>query len=226
MKVLIGRPKLRRRIKVAVSIGVFDGVHLGHQYIFKRLAELSRSNNIKSLVITFFPHPDIVLKKQFKGYITTDEEKYSLIQNMGVDFLWAVKFTKRVYSKSGRDFLNYINRFFEVKFLVAGRNFSLGRNKDITGANFSRKIKPGGPFIKLVKNLKFGKSKISSSYIRRLIKNGDFQKVSKLIGRPYSVSGRVTSGRKIAGRVLGFPTVNIDYDGKILPLPGVFLVLV
>ena len=222
MKVFSSPPKLSRRIKVAAAIGVFDGVHLGHMRIFRQLAETARKNNLKTLVITFSPHPDIVLRKNFSGYITTDLERQKLIRNQGVDFLWVVKFNKKIYLRPGRDFFDYISRFFDVKFLIAGGDFALGYKRDITAAVLNNRFKNYGLRVKLIKHFKKQGRKVSSSFIRSLIKNGDFKKANKFIGRNYSICGKVIRGRGFAGKVLGFPTANIDYDSKILPDAGVF----
>lgn len=227
MKLILGRPRRRRRrTPVFFTIGVFDGVHRGHRYIIDSVVKEAKRNHSRSLLITFFPYPQDFLQKRFWGYLTTLEEKVRILRRLELDYVWIMKFDYSLYLKKGEEFIQYIKRYFNIKKLFVGEDFRFGYRQEADIRKIENIGKEKGFSLRIVKSLKVGKRKISSSFIRELIKRGQLELAESFLGYPYYLGGVVRRFSKLAGSVLGFPTANLETKGKLLPPEGVYIVKV
>jgi len=215
----------RRLVNPVVTLGNFDGIHLGHQKIFERVkAEASRIGG-ESVVITFEPHPLKVLSPHpCPPLLTPLRKKILLFEQLGMDVVLCIEFTKMFSEISPFDFVKNIlvDRVGAHKVIV-GFNFHFGKNKK-GNPQILRQI--AGQFtlqVEIIDSLIIEGTTVSSSKIRELIKNGQVEKASKLLGRHYSILGKVIEGAK-RGRLLGFPTANLETSTELTPLPGVYAV--
>lgn len=225
MKLIRGVPDTRLGLKnTAVTIGNFDGVHLGHQEIFNELLETSRSINGKSVVISFNPHPlEILFPGRCPSLINTFREKAELLSRMGIDFLVCLRFSKEFSETDPLSFINdVLLKKIGMKKLLVGYDFGFGKGRK-GSIDF---IKEGslrlGYEMKVIEPLKLGDVIVSSTLIRKLVSEGNVERAVTYLGRPFSIRGRVVSG-SARGRTLDFPTANISTFNKMVPKNGVYL---
>lgn len=210
----------------AVCVGVFDGLHLGHQFLLQQLVKEAKSRSLTSVAVTFEPHPRIVLSKgnDRVGLLTTPSERDQLFEQTGVDNLVIIPFTRDFSDLPARDFLNlYLSVRLKAKFMLMGYNHRFGSD-DIPPDQYPALADSVG--IQTLRASAFSLpngAKISSSEIRNALANGDISLANSLLGRPYSLSGNIVHGDAI-GRQLGFPTANIvpDDNLKLIPADGVY----
>ena len=206
-----------------LTIGVFDGVHLGHQYLISQLTEHTRRQNLLSGVVTFRQHPREVLSPQTKlPYLTSLAEKVSLLKNEGVDAVITLSFTREFARLSVRQFVSLLKKYLRMRGLIIGPDFALGRNRE-GNADTLRKLGQDMSFrVTVIPPVRVNDEMVSSTAIRDALADGDMKKVASLIGRSFSLQGRVTTGAG-RGSELGFPTTNLDIDPKqALPAEGVY----
>ncbi|WP_175638887.1 bifunctional riboflavin kinase/FAD synthetase [Metabacillus schmidteae] len=210
--------------EMVLALGYFDGVHKGHQKVILKAKEIAEDSGLKSAVMTFHPHPLVVLRKQEDiEYITPLNEKIRLIEQMGIDFLFVVEFTKEFASLLPQQFVDEFIINLNAKHVVAGFDFTyghLGKGSMETMPFHSRE-----QFLHTtVEKLTDHDRKVSSSLIREVIHRGDVTYAEILLGRPHSVNGTVIHGDK-RGRTIGFPTANIEVEENyLLPPTGVYAV--
>jgi len=213
---------LKSRPKCAASIGIFDGVHLAHSAILKRVVSQAKAGGLKSLLISFYPHPMCFYHKKFSGYITLPEEKIRILEETGLNYFWQVKFDKKIAGMSGEEFINYVLRFFNIKKIIVGSDFKLGRKAETGVKKLSEICGDKGVGIEAVKQIRKKGFVVKSSLVRRLIRKRDFHQAGLFLGRPYFISGIVRKGRGI-GKGLLVPTINLSVEDKVLPPDGVYL---
>ncbi|MBA2873946.1 bifunctional riboflavin kinase/FAD synthetase [Thermaerobacillus caldiproteolyticus] len=208
-----------------MALGYFDGIHLGHQEVIRTAVNLAAEKGYKSAVMTFHPHPSVVLgkKEQHIHCITPLKQKEQLIAHLGVDYLYIVEFTSSFAELLPQQFVDQYIIGFHVKHVVAGFDFTYGRLGK--GTMETLPFHSREQFTQtIVPKLTLKGEKISSTSIRRLLKNGAVEQLSQLLGRFYEVEGTVISGEK-RGRTIGFPTANIELtDDYLLPALGVYAV--
>lgn len=209
------------------AIGFFDGIHRGHQKLIQSAITKAREEGKDSAVITFFPHPSVVLKKEnsLTNYLTPIPEKQKILEGMGVDKLYLINFNQVLSKVEPEEFINHFIIGMNVKHLVAGFDFSYGyRGK---GSMNTIKEHAKGEFnYTTIKPVKENEEKISSTLIRNHLINGCIQEANHLLGRSYRVRGVVVQGDK-RGRTIGFPTANLKLnDDFFLPRVGVYAVAV
>lgn len=217
-----------KKVGCIVTIGVFDGIHLGHKFILEKLKEEARRQKTPSLLITFDAPPETVLEKshlhrpdEFHGFLTDMEDKKNILSSCGIDYLWFLESSKHLFKLSGKEFLEHLFGNFSPTCLIVGEDFRFGY-KGKSGIRYLRKISARYGFtVIVVKKMRKGGRIVSSSFIRHLIKNAEFGKIRNFLGRDYFVKGKVVKGAGI-GRRLGYPTANIDYDGYAIPLSGIY----
>lgn len=199
---------------VCAAIGNFDGVHLGHQ---KLIAEC-KMHEYKSAVLTFYPHPSVYLKK-ITNYplITPLEKKCDVISRLGIDYLIIVEFNEEVANMKKEDFILKLKQM-NIKSVVCGYDFTFARKAEGTILDLAKEFE----FYEVKKYL-LGNIRVSSTYIRELITTGNVLEASRLLGREYSIRGKVIYGSQ-NGRLIGFPTANLYYSNYILPADGVYFV--
>ncbi len=208
-----------------ITLGTFDGVHLGHNSVVKSLIRHSLKAGCRSLVVYFKQSPKSVLSGK-SGLITLPEERAGLLRGLGADAAEPLEFTPEMASMDHRRFFKEVLlKRFRMRGLLAGRDFAFGKNRKGDVRFLRRACKTAGVRLKILPFVTSGGHKISSSAVRVLLKNGDIRTANRWLGRHYEVAGKVIKGAGI-GRLLGFPTANIAAaPSKILP-PGVFAVKV
>ncbi len=213
---------MKSRPKCVASIGIFDGVHLAHSAILKRMVFQAKAGGLKSLLISFYPHPMCFYHKKFSGYITLPEEKIRILKETGLNYFWQVKFDKKIAGMPGEEFINYILRFFNIKKIIVGSDFKLGRKAETGVKKLSEICGDRGVEVEAVKQIRKEEFVVKSSLIRRLIRKRDFHQAGLFLGRPYFISGVVRKGRGI-GKGSLVPTINLSVENKVLPSDGVYL---
>ncbi|MEW5951531.1 MAG: bifunctional riboflavin kinase/FAD synthetase [Elusimicrobia bacterium] len=207
----------------ALTIGTFDGVHLGHLSLIKKLKEEASKLSVISKVLFFPIPPRFYITGKFEGnLITTSEERKKLLLKSGADKAEELIFDERIRNMSASEFFEkFILNKHKTKILAVGPDFALGKDREGGHSFLSAKCRENSIKFFHAESVKFDGHKISSTLIRSFIKNGEVEKASFCLGGPYFLSGRVIKGAGI-GRKIGFPTANLQTDAhKILPL-GIF----
>jgi riboflavin kinase / FMN adenylyltransferase len=211
--------------KYSLAIGFFDGLHKGHQTVIKKAIDKAKELSIRSAVMTFNPHPSHVLGggENKIGYITPFEEKKRLLESMGVDAVFVVKFDMQLASLKPSEFVDLFIKSLGVKHVTAGFDYSFG-SKGAGTMEDMKKLSAGEYETTIVGKVTDNADKISSTRIRKLLSEGNVEEASLLLGRNFRTIGTVVGGEK-KGRQLGFPTANVSpSEGSILPENGVYAV--
>lgn len=214
-----GRPRV-------VAIGSFDGVHRGHRRIIEQAVEESRAAGGESVVLTFDPHPLTVLAPGEKpALLTTAEEKARIIRELGVEVLLVIPFDTRLAGMSPEDFsLLILAREIRAQMVMVGYNFTFGHRGAGNADLLARLGRRHGYEVRIFSPITVGGEPVSSTLIRQCLAAGEVERAACLLGRYYSLSGRVGPGDG-RGRELGFPTANLTWPGeKLLPADGVYAV--
>lgn len=210
--------------KIYFTIGNFDGVHLGHQQFLKTVHEEAASSNSKFVVVTFVPHPAFVLKNQHSFLLNTYEDRRSFLETLGVDYLYEIDFNRDFSTLTPGGFLdNYLFRHPGIKKIFLGHDFAFGANKSGDFHFVEEYCRLKNVALTIQNEYKFNGQNVSSSVIRNLIVTGNLENVPKLLGREFSISGRVIKGAG-RGKQIGFPTANLGYEKECLvPANGVYI---
>jgi riboflavin kinase/FMN adenylyltransferase len=206
-----------------LTIGVFDGVHLGHQRLLKELRDKASDMGLATAVITFKAHPlSILTSGKPVKWLGELNERIKLIKEQGIDTVIALSFTKEVKDLSASDFIHKLHEHFNLKGLIVGPDFALGKGRE---GNIKRLKELGskiGYFVEVMPPFIIGDEVVRSSRIRKLVAEGDVAKAGRFLGRPFVIRGKVITGDG-RGRTLGFPTVNLDLDPDMaIPKDGVY----
>jgi riboflavin kinase/FMN adenylyltransferase len=224
--------KIEKPFKNAViTIGNFDGVHIGHQALFHEVVEKAVSLDGTSIVMTFEPHPVRVLKQNVHLHlITLYEQKVELIENSGVDVLICIPFTKEFAAISAKEFVeDVLLKSIGMKAIVVGKDYTFGKNREGNIDLLKTYAKNLGFEVVVadwIQTSKNGPGRISSTRTRELVMAGKVDEAQKLLGRYYQLRGIVTAGRNRGGKLLGFPTANINLHDELCPKNGVYAVTV
>ena len=210
-----------------LTIGSFDGIHLGHQKLITELVKSARQGNVPAAVITFTPLPAVFLRNiKNPFYISTLEDKYQLLENLGVDILVTLDFNKELAEYSARDFMQLLNTYLGIRRLFVGQNFSLGRNKY---GNIPTLIDLGKELnysVEILDPVLINDEIVSSSLIRSSLLSGDIKKANQMLGRKFHVLGNVIKGDG-RGYEIGYPTANIKISpNQLYPKNGVYITMV
>jgi riboflavin kinase/FMN adenylyltransferase len=207
----------------ALTIGVFDGVHLGHQLLINRVKEKAAAANLESGIVTFLHHPRLVLGRQSHiTLITTMEERIRLMHEMGLDHVIPLSFTTNLSRLSARDFIEAISRHLKLRELVIGPDFALGREREGTFENLEAIGRELGFSVEVVQPLLYHGEVISSTAIRGALARGEIGKINKFLGRRFTISGQVAHG-DARGKTLGYPTANLTpEEDQAIPADGVY----
>lgn len=211
---------------LALSLGMFDGVHLGHKSILDELNLISKQKNLQSAVLTFWPHPRLVFNPDDDlKLLTTAEEKTRLFEAYGLQTLFLKEFDEDFRNLSGEDFVKKILvEKLNVKHLIIGYDHVFGKNKS---GNFQllEKMAPEFGFeVEQMEAVNIHNDHISSTKIRNALLEGNISLANEMLGYFYTLSGTVKHGKKL-GRTLGFPTANLETDSvKLLPKKGAYIV--
>jgi riboflavin kinase / FMN adenylyltransferase len=208
----------------AVTIGVFDGVHRGHQHLVAALCERARAEGLAAVALTFNPHPRTVLRPgSAVNYLTSLEERIELLQALGLDAVGVLAFTSELAQLSPRDFLALLVDELQMRLLMVGPDFALGRNRSGT-IGVMRQVGEELAFrVEVAPLLAEDGEKVGSSSVRQALSEGDVARVARLLGRPFSLRGPVVAGDR-RGRTLGFPTANMAIGlDRALPEYGIYV---
>ena len=206
----------------AISIGNFDGFHLGHQALVRQLLKEKTRLHTKTGVLTFEPHPKQVLQPKIPfRQIYDNDTKWHFLEESGLDSCFIIPFTSKFAAVSSREFIGKLFDFANLKKIVVGYDFNFGRSREGSATMLKNEAeKRRIDFLQMAAVQKEGIT-VSSTMIRRLLFEGDFQRVERLLGRAWSINGTVIEGNKL-GHNLGFPTINIEPPISLPLRNGVF----
>lgn len=211
---------------LALSLGMFDGGHLGHKYIIDELKKVGSENDLETAVLTFWPHPRFVFNpNEHLKLLNTIEEKKVLMEKYGINNLFLKEFDNEFRNLTGEEFVRQILiEKLNVKYLIIGYDHSFGKNKS---GNFEllQKLSKELDFeVEQMEAINIHENNISSTKIRNALLAGNIKEANEMLGYSYSVSGTVVHGKKL-GRTIGYPTANIETDSiKLLPKKGAYIV--
>ncbi|GHN01945.1 riboflavin biosynthesis protein [Cytophagales bacterium WSM2-2] len=230
MKIYHSLEDFSRLSNAVVTSGTFDGVHLGHQKILHRLKEVAAQNSGETVVITYWPHPQMVLHPENTSLklLNTFEEKAELLKAEGIQHLLRIAFTKEFSQLTSLDFIQKILiQTIGTKKLVIGYDHRFGHNREGSFEQLKINAPAYGFEVEEIPRQDVDHISVSSSKIRKALESTDLVTATQLLGRPYSLTGQVVKGDKL-GRVLGYPTANIDVDShyKLIPADGIYAVTV
>lgn len=215
--------EIEERVPTFLAIGVFDGVHRGHQQLLQEMAAAARAAGARPAVLTFFPHPkEVILDLKGRLYLTTLERRIRLLAAQGIELVVVHPFNEAVRQTRARTFIERLCHAMELREIWGG-SFTLGYQRE-GNAEFLRALGAEKGFSVHVKQelVQWHGERVSSSRIRHALAEGDMAEVSGCLGRPFRVSGEVTQGDQ-RGRTLGFPTANLDvWEKQLLPANGVY----
>jgi riboflavin kinase/FMN adenylyltransferase len=226
MEIIRGIENLKRSFRnPVVTLGNFDGVHLGHQKIFQRVKEEASKIHGEGVVITFDPHPLKVLSpEKFLPLLTPYKKKMMLIEKSGMDNVLCIEFSLNFSEMIPIEFIkNILVEKIKVKKVVIGYNYHFGKGQEGDAQTLLDAGKVFNFEVEVVEPLKIGSTIVSSSKIRNLIQKGEVEEASTLLGRDYPIIGKVVEGEK-RGQTLGFPTANLEISDELYPKAGVYAV--
>ena len=208
----------------SVTIGKFDGVHRGHQYVISHLLELARSNGLASVVITLHPHPITVLRPGTPvTYLCSLEERVALLRALGVDAVGVLSFTSELAQLSYREFAALLCEQLDLRLLLVGPDFALGRDREGTAERLREYGAERGFEVQVVPLLDEDAAKVGSGAVRKALAEGDMEAVTRLLGRPFALRGPVVRGEE-RGQKIGFATANIAVAPDLaIPKFGVYV---
>ncbi|MDP4273129.1 MAG: bifunctional riboflavin kinase/FAD synthetase [Bacteroidota bacterium] len=216
--------------KPVVSVGTFDGVHIGHRHILQRTLSWAKEVGGEAVVVTLWPHPRIVLNPEVQNLklLNTPEEKEMLLQQLGIKHLVVLPFTAEFASLTSCQFIRqYILGAMNAHYLVYGFDHRFGCDREGDPAKIKGCVSDSQLEVEKLEGLLMNHKKISSTHIRQVLLDGDIANANKMLGYQYFLSGKVIEGRRI-GRSIGFPTANIEVkeNYKLVPTDGVYAVKV
>ncbi len=210
--------------KLIATMGNFDGVHMGHQMILKRVTNRAGETGGKSGVITFHPHPVRVLEGEDKiKLINTFKQRVKLLKDLGIDIIFVIEFTRDIAEMTPAEFVDeYLWRKIDVNELYVGSKFHFGSQGRGDVATLREKGKKRDIKVTGISELIYQSSKLGSSRIRKIIAGGEVSKLPALMGRRYFIDGKIVKGSGRGGE-LGYPTANLNTHNEILPCNGVYI---
>ena len=208
------------------TIGNFDGVHRGHLTLFEMVKQRAAMINGQSVVITFDPHPLKVMKPDNGLFlITPTEQKLNLIKSAGIEIIFCIPFTKDFAAISARKFVrNILIDRIGIREIVVGYDYSFGNGREGNIELLKEMGQAGGFLVHVAEPVHIGDKLVSSTAIRKLVQEGNLSDAKLLLGRDYQICGQVITGMNRGGRLLGFPTANLDPVDELVPRVGVYAV--
>jgi len=206
-----------------LAIGNFDGLHLGHRALLERLTAEARQHGLPPAVMTFEPHPrELFSPEQAPARLTSLREKLALLESCGIEEVFLLHFSRKLAGLTAEEFIERVLvRGLAVRHLMIGDDFRFGKGRAGDFAMLQAAGQQHGFGVEAMHTIEIDGERVSSSAVRDALGAGDLEHAARLLGRPYSISGRVVHGGKI-GRKLGFPTANIQLKRKRVALTGVF----
>jgi riboflavin kinase / FMN adenylyltransferase len=229
MEIVKGLENISKVEDCAVTIGTFDGVHPGHLMIIRRLIEVAKERHLCSTLVTFDPHPQLVLNQNLKGkirWLSSLDDKLSILEQTGLNRTVIIKFDKKLSKRSYEDFVkNILIDKLGTRALIVGYDHAFGKDRQGTYVNLQQLSEKYGFYLEQVEPFRVDGKILSSTFLRNLIMEGLVQESAAYLGRFYSLKGTVVRG-KDRGKQLRFPTANllIENENKIIPKHGVYAV--
>ena len=226
MKIIENFKNYTEKTAKVLSLGMFDGVHLGHLSVINQLKKIAQKDHLETAILTFWPHPRKVFNPNDElKLLNTLEEKLSLLEKAGIEVVFLKEFDEEFRNLTGENFIEQILvEKLNVKHLIIGHDHVFGKNKS---GNFEllQQLSPKLGFeVAQLQAVKEGEFNISSTKIRKCLANGNILGANKMLGYHYSVSGKVIDGKKL-GRTIGYPTANLEISElKLLPKKGAYIV--
>jgi len=226
MKVIYGKLPSRKRACIA-TIGLFDGVHFGHQFLLRQVHQEASKRHLASLAITFDVPPQrfaairTTSKNIALGLLTDLEDKETIFASLGIDCLWLLKTNNRLLKLSGEQFLQYLLRYFLIKKIIVGEDFRFGYQGHGNWRTLKKLSRRYGLKVSVIEKRRKHGIVVSSSLIREYIKRAAFTSAKAMLGRDYCLKGKIIQGSGY-GKLLGFPTANIHPFDYIVPSSGVY----
>jgi len=227
MQIYRGVPRPSERVPCALSIGNFDGVHRGHQALLQQVVAAARVRSIAPAVMTFEPHPREFFSPQAApARVANLRDKINALDACGIEHVFVMHFNRRLASMSAESFIDdVLVRGCNTRWLAVGDDFRFGSRRGGDVALLRAHAGRGGYEVAQLATVTEGAERVSSSAVRTALLEGDLQQAQRLLGRPYSITGRVLHGAKL-GRTIGFPTLNLRIAHKRPAVHGVFAVRV
>jgi riboflavin kinase / FMN adenylyltransferase len=211
---------------VALTIGNFDGVHLGHKALLSRLLAEAKLRGLPSAVVIFEPHPrEFFTPDQAPARLTSLREKLELLAELGVDRVHICRFNSQFAQMSASDFIDALHKKLAVKYVLIGDDFRFGSGRSGDFALMEKIAIQQGFTVEAMHSVLYDGLRVSSTAVRAALATGHMRAAKRFLGRPYSISGRVVHGDKL-GREIGFPTANVQMKHNRPPLSGIFVVRV
>jgi riboflavin kinase/FMN adenylyltransferase len=211
--------------RTALTLGTFDGVHIGHRHILDRVSARAEQDGIASAIVTFDRHPSAVLREnKGPGLLTTLEEKLDIFEKSGIDYTFIIRFTEETSRIPAETFIrSYLSGCFGMRYFIVGYDHRFGHGRAVSGENLRKYGQELGFELEIVGPVKWKGRIVNSSTIRSLIREGDVRSASALLGYEYSLRGTVVHGAGL-GKKIGIPTANIltGSPEKIIPAQGVY----
>ncbi|MDU7150977.1 MAG: bifunctional riboflavin kinase/FAD synthetase [Peptoniphilus grossensis] len=205
-----------------IALGNFDGVHRGHIELISKAIENSKKLNIKSSLLLFNEHTDNLVKVGKKDIITTNKTKFEILENLGVDIIYLINFTREFMSYSPIKFLDdFLAKNLKIKGVVVGYDYTYGYKKS-GDVKFLKENKNLFESVEVIEQISYNDEKISSSLIRNLIEDGNIKDANFLLSRPYKLIGKIIHAKGL-GKKMGYPTANLELiDNFVIPKFGVY----
>lgn len=226
---IVQKPEQIKGAELAVTIGFFDGVHIGHQSLISSVMDASSRYGYKTAVYTFWPHPRLVLQKEADKlrFLSTLNEKTKMLSKKGIDYMIVREFTRDFHSLTAEEYIGYLTSSYNVKHISVGQNHRFGKNGEGDVELIKRLSSTHSYSYSIVDEIITDNVTVSSTKIRAALNDGDMERANAMLGYPYLITGTVESGRQF-GRQMGFPTANIRPSDplKLIPKEGVYTALV
>ncbi len=209
-----------------LTVGAFDGLHLGHQALLDRLIERAAAESARAVMVSFEPLPREYLQRQDPpARLTSFRERWRLLEPLPIDTLCLLRFNEGLRNLSGEDFAQLLAHRLHARRVIVGHDFRFGRQGAATAEGLAQAGQRLGFEVEILAPVTLGPERISSSAIRAALAAGEFARAATWLGRPWSMRGRVIGGERL-GRTLGFPTANLALERRRSPVAGVFAVRV
>ena len=225
MELIRGLHNLKKLPGCVLTVGNFDGVHVGHQEILKNLVKKAKEQGVCSLVISFSVTPQTFFGRP-QARISNFREKHLLLEALGVDKHLLIRFDKKFSEISAEDFINKVLiEKINMQHCFVGDDFRFGSGREGDYSMLEKASINNNFTVQKISDVSINKRRVSSTEIRKALTDGDFSAAEGFLGRPFSISGKVARGDQL-GRTIGFPTVNISIKRKLSPVLGVYSVLI
>jgi riboflavin kinase/FMN adenylyltransferase len=212
-----------KRFESVVTIGTFDGLHVGHQALIARVLELSATSGLRAGLVSFEPMPREYLQAAAPpARLTNFRERWRLLESLGLDVFCQLSFNERLRSQSGAEFLGALIEW-GARRVIIGHDFRFGHGGQADAEWCLGQAAALGIAVEVIAPVLLHGQRASSGLVREALAGADFERAAQLLGRPYAICGRVLRGRQL-GRTLGFPTANLALHRRLAPLAGIFAV--